>query len=100
MQAFTEPALLDLCSSNIESGQIDRATAIALRGWWKLERERADPLVARLMSRPVTEWTAAILEHRAHRHPWYDALAKEVTLEEFATFMLENRRFPSFLPLA
>ena len=34
------------------------------------------------------------------RSPWYDALATEVTLEEFATFMLENRRFPAFLPLA
>jgi hypothetical protein len=52
------------------------------------------------MLRPAAEWTEAILEHRAHRHPWYDALATEVTLGEFATFMLENRRFPAFLPLA
>jgi hypothetical protein len=100
MQAFTQPALLDLCSNKMESGQLDKAAETALRDWWKLERECADPVVEALMSRPASEWTEAILEHRAHRHPWYDALANEVTLEEFATFMLENRRFPAFLPLA
>src|SRR5215813_1119054 len=100
MQAFTQAALLNLCLNNMESGQLDTVGETALRDWWKLERERADPLVEALMSRPATEWTEAILEHSAHRHAWYDALAKEVTLEEFATFMLENHRFPAFLPLA
>src|SRR5262249_52453316 len=100
MQAFTPSALLDLCWNNMESGQLDTVGETALRGWWKLARARVDPLVKALVSRPATEWTEAILEHRAHRHPWYDALAMEVTLEEFATFMLENRRFPAFLPLA
>ena len=100
MQASTQTALLDLCANNMDSGQLDTVSETALRAWWKLERARANPLVEALMSRPATEWTEAILEHRAHRHPWYDQLAKEVTLEEFATFMLENRRFPAFLPLA
>src|SRR5262245_13272504 len=100
MEAFTQTDLLDLCWKNMESGQLDTVGETALRGWWKLERERVDPLVKALMFRSATEWTEAILEHRAHRHPWYDALATEVTLEEFATFMLENRRFPTFLPLA
>src|SRR5262244_2979890 len=100
MQAFTPSALLDLCWNNMNSGRLDTVGETALRDWWKLERERVDPLVEALMSRPATEWTEALLEHRAHRHPWYDALATEVTVEEFATFMLENRRFPSFLPLA
>jgi hypothetical protein len=48
----------------------------------------------------VVDWISMILAHRAHRHPWYDLLANEVTLQEFATFMLENRSFPPFLPLA
>jgi hypothetical protein len=100
MQPLTQAALLDLCWNNFESGQLDTIGETALRGWWKLERGRADPLVEALMSRRSTEWAEAILEHRAHRHPWYGALATEVTLEEFATFMLENRRFPMFLPLA
>ena len=100
MQALTQAALLDFCSNNMESGRLDTVGETALRSWWKLQRERADALVEALVARPATEWTEAILEHRAHRHPWYDALAKEVTLEEFATFMLENRRFPAFLPLA
>jgi hypothetical protein len=100
MQTLTQTALLDLCASNMNSGQLDTVGETALRGWWKFEREGVDPLVEALMSRPATEWTEAILEHRAHRHPWYDALATEVALEEFATFMLENHRFPAFLPLA
>jgi hypothetical protein len=84
----------------MESGQLDTVDETALRDWWKLERARVDPLVGALMFLPATEWTEAILEHRAHRHSWYDVLATEVTLEQFATFMLENRRFPTFLPLA
>ena len=100
MEAFTLPALLDLCWNNVESGQLDTVGETALRAWWKLQRERVEALVEALIFRPATEWTEAILEHRAHRHPWYDALATKVTLEEFARFMLENRRFPTFLPLA
>jgi len=100
MQALTQAALLDFCLNNMESGQLDTVGETALRSWWKLQRERVEALVEALIFRPATEWTEAILEHRAHRHPWYDALATEVTLEEFATFMLENSRFPTFLPLA
>jgi hypothetical protein len=100
MEAFTQAALLDLCWNNMESGQLGTAGETALRDWWKLQRARIDPLVEALMSRPEGEWAEAIVEHRAHRHPWYDVLATEVTLEEFATFMLENHRFPAFLPLA
>jgi len=100
MQAFSWPALLDLCYDRLTSGKLTRAGEVALRAWWKPEKERVHPDVEALMSRPTTEWTDAILEHRAHRHPWYGVLATEVTVEEFATFMLENRRFPAFLPLA
>src|SRR5215468_5698187 len=100
METSIQPALLDLCWNKMKSGRLDTVGETALRDWWKLERARVDPLVKALVSRPATEWTEAILEHRAHRHPWYDALATEVTLEEFATFMLENRKFPTFLHLA
>src|SRR5215831_4668588 len=100
MQAFTQSALLDFCWNKMDSGQLEIVGEMALRGWWNRHRARVDSLVGALMSRPATEWTEAILEHRAHRHPWYDALATEVTLEEFARFMLENGRFPAFLPLA
>ena len=100
MQAFSWPALLDLCCDHLESGQLGPAGAAALRRWWSTEQEGATALAEALVSRPAAEWTGAILEHRAHRHPWYDALARDVTLGEFACFMLENRSFPAFLPLA
>src|SRR5215510_10482765 len=100
MQASTRLALLDLCCNSMQAGRLTSDGEAALRGWWNCQKERVNPLAEALVSRPVAEWIAVILEHRAHRHPWYDALAWEVTLEEFARFMLENHRFPAFLPLA
>jgi hypothetical protein len=100
MQAFLRPALLDLCCDHLESGQLGPTGAAALRRWWSTEQESATALTEALVSQPTAEWTGAILEHRAHKHPWYDALARDVTLGEFACFMLENRSFPAFLPLA
>src|SRR5262245_45268013 len=100
MQAFSGSALLDLCCDKLESGRVGTDGAAALQSWWMPEREAGSSLTDALVSRPTAEWTDAILEHRAHRHPWYDALARDVTVEEFARFMLENRRYPAFLPLA
>src|SRR5262249_2544049 len=97
METSIQPALLDLCWNNMKSGRLDTVGETALRDWWKLERERVDPLVEALMSRSATEWIEALLEHCAYRHFWYDALVTEVIVEEFATFMLENRKFPTFL---
>jgi Iron-containing redox enzyme len=72
----------------------------ALRRWWTGESERADYVTKYLIALPEAQWTQVILEHRAHLHPWYDVLANDATIEEFAAFMLENRWFPAFLPLA
>src|SRR5262249_16757570 len=95
MEAFTQTSLLDVCWTSMPSGQLDTVAESALRGWWPFERQRVAPLVDAFIPRPTTEWLDAILSHRAHRHPWYDALALEVTPAEFAAFMLENRRFPA-----
>lgn len=95
-----EQKLLDACAHGMASGQIDEAGELALRRWWLPQRDRAQDLIAAFVACPVADWTARILAHRAHRHPWYELLANEVTLQEFATFMLENRSFPMFLPLA
>jgi len=100
MESGGDPDLLDVCVRCIDTQRLDEASASALRYWWAPQRRQAEGLIVGITGCPVADWTSMILAHRAHRHPWYDLLAKEVTLQEFAAFMLENLSFPAFLPLA
>jgi Iron-containing redox enzyme len=99
MTTDNESTLLLRCAEGMVNGRLADADMQSLRHWWKPHRERAELLVEWLMDHSIEEWSDAILHHRSHRHPWYDWLATQVTLREFATFMLENRYFPSFLLL-
>jgi hypothetical protein len=98
MLTLTETDLLRACEARF-GAQLDADAERALRHWWNIERERSRSLVTLLIGEDDREWTATILEHRAHRHPWYDYLARRATAEEFATFILENSPLPAFLPL-
>jgi Iron-containing redox enzyme len=100
METVTGPNLLDVCVRCLDSQMLDKASELALRSWWLPQRRRGEHLIGEIRECPVADWTRMILAHRAHRHPWYDLLANEITLQEFAAFMLENRSFPPFLPLA
>ena len=89
-----------MCVSLIDARKLNEIDELALRSRWVPQRKRAAVLISKLVARSVSDWTGLILAQRAHRHPWYDFLAGEATLREFATFMLENRSFLLFLPLA
>ena len=91
--------LLECCAASMESGRLDAGDEAALRRWWRPQRERADALVHSFITQPVERWTDLILSHRSHGHRWYEVLATDASLDEFATFMLENRGFPAFLPM-
>jgi len=95
---MNESDLLQSCVERLGS-RLDRREEGQLEEWWKRVREESTLLAGRLMARDECEWTEEILKHRAHRHPWYEQLAHEVSLEAFAEFLLENRSFPAFLPL-
>lgn len=95
---MNESDLLQSCVQRLGS-RLDAHEEGQLEDWWKGTREEAAPLAGRFIARDSSEWTEVILKHRAHRHPWYEQLADEVSLEEFAAFLLENRAFPAFLPL-
>lgn len=99
MTRNAELELLERCAAAMESGQLDPGDENALRQWWRPQRERADALVRTFAAQPVERWTDLILSHRSHGHRWYDVLAKDASLDAFATFMLENRGFPAFLPM-
>jgi hypothetical protein len=90
--------LLQICRHRMES-QLDESDERALNVWWRTERDRCGSFAGLLLAAPDTDWMHEILGHRAHRHTWYDVLADRVSVQEYATFLLENRAFPPFLPL-
>jgi Iron-containing redox enzyme len=90
--------LLQVCSQRMAS-RLDEQYERALQAWWQEKRERSTPFIESLLARPDTDWMREILEHRAHRHAWYDELADRVSVQEYAAFLLENRNFPAFLPM-
>lgn len=98
MEHMNEQVLLQKCVQHMRS-HLDDWDDRALRRWWKGEAARVAGLTATLLAAPDYEWHTVIVQHRAHRHPWYDQLAQEVSLDEFAAFLLENRAFPASLPL-
>lgn len=95
---MNESDLLQSCVQRLGS-RLDSREKDQLEDWWKGKREETALFAGGLMARGESEWTEEILKHRAHRHPWYEQLAHEVSLEAFAQFLLENRAFPAFLPL-
>jgi hypothetical protein len=97
-ESMNESELLQSCVQRLGS-RLDSREECELEEWWHGTREEAALLAGSLTARDHCEWTEEILNHRAHRHPWYEQLAHEVSLEAFAAFLLENRAFPAFLPL-
>jgi hypothetical protein len=95
---LTETDLLKTCQQRVATHP-DAEEERALRLWWNGQRQRSSPLAAALIEQGEDGWTSTILEHRAHRHPWYDYLAHEASVQEFAAFILENSPLPAFLPL-
>jgi len=79
--------------------QLAEPEQAALLGWWEGERRRSARLSRALFALPCLDAEQAILSHPAHHHRWYQQLASEVSIEEFAAFLLENQAFPAFLPL-
>jgi len=98
MKSLAESDLLQTCVQRMQTQLNDQAED-DLRFWWNQERESAAPLSAIFLSKAVDEWEQTVSEHPAHRHVWYDQLAHDVTVQEFATFFLENWPLPAFLSL-
>ena len=98
MLTVTETDLLKTCQQRITTHP-DAEEERTLRLWWNGQRDRSSPLATALIEQSEDGWTSTILEHRAHRHSWYDYLAHEASVQEFAGFILENSPLPAFLPL-
>ena len=90
--------LLISCAQHMGS-QLPAREQRALKTWWAGQRARSHGLFRRIMELRDLDAESAIDSHRAHRHRWYEQLANEVSIDEFAAFLLENGSFPAFLPL-
>jgi hypothetical protein len=98
MKSLAEPDILQVCVDR-QKTQLEHEEERALRLWWTGERRRSEALANAFIAQPEAEWDASIADHIAHRHGWYDYLAQQATVREYAAFILENSPLPAFLPL-
>ncbi|ATB28236.1 hypothetical protein MEBOL_001682 [Melittangium boletus DSM 14713] len=98
MERLTDSELMKACVARMGT-RLEPEEERALRQWWEREHGQRSTYANALLSIPESEWGAAILHHPASSHPWYGRLAREVDVREYATFLLENAPYPSFLPL-
>jgi hypothetical protein len=98
MERPSDSELLKVCVARMGS-RLEPAEERALDHWWARERGHRSAFASALLALPESAWGAAILQHPAASHPWYGRLAHDVDVREYATFLLENAAYPSFLPL-
>src|SRR5215475_11620269 len=94
----SDEQLLHACVRGMGS-QLSLREEAALRRWWTIQHWRSHPLAMELLAQREPAWTDAVLQHRAHRHAFFDGLAEHADVPEFARFLLENWALPPFLRL-
>ena len=91
-------SLLERCATQMEGGGLSEAELRRLESWCSRACERSRSTEDFLSAAPA-EWESLILAHPAHHHAWYDFIKEEITTDELAQFLLENRHYPTFLRL-
>lgn len=94
----SDAQLLHACVRGM-GAQLSLREEAALRRWWTIQHWRSHPLAMELLAQGESVWTDAVLQHRAHRHAFFDELAERADVPEFARFLLENWAMPPFLRL-
>jgi Iron-containing redox enzyme len=96
--ACDDEGLLRACVRGM-GAQLSAVEKSALQRWWTVQQRRSGPLVTELLAQSESAWIVAVLQHRAHRHAFYEELAERADVVEFAGFLLENWALPPFLTL-
>jgi pyrroloquinoline quinone (PQQ) biosynthesis protein C len=91
-------SLLERCATQMEGGGLSEAELRRLESWCSRACERSRSTEDFLSAAPA-EWESLILAHPAHHHAWYGFIKEEITTDELAQFLLENRHYPTFLRL-
>jgi hypothetical protein len=91
--------LLERCAQGVQTGRLSTDDQDGLRRWNAALDPRIAGVARELLARSTRRWDVAVAAHEAHRHFWYDFVRDEITIDEMAAFLLENRHYPSFLAL-
>src|SRR5262245_10248380 len=91
--------LLQRCADKLAGEQLDAADLDLLEQRNSRIRWLATETIEQFVAAPLADWESLITEHAAHRHVWYDFFRDDITIDEAATFLLENRNYPAFLNL-
>lgn len=99
----SQSLLLSVCSKQL-GASLDTKASAELKDWHtQFYLQQSTPencgFFEELSSVPAEQWEALIERHRAHKHPWYDYIAQEITIDEMASFLLENQYYPTFIEL-
>jgi hypothetical protein len=92
-------SLLERSADNLKSGRVNAMDQTLLRRWNAGLEHETDTFATRLAGTATTDWDNVVTAHEAHRHYWYDFVRDEITIDEMAGFLLENRHYPAFLSL-
>lgn len=91
--------LLVNCGFTHLDGKLESADKMQLLRWNRNVQRSCLPLSSQFLNTPLQYWDDLICAQRAHTHPWYDFISKEISINQMAEFLLENKHYPVFLKL-
>jgi hypothetical protein len=92
-------ALLQRCAEKLAVEQLGADDLDLLEQWRGRVTQRSARAIEQFVAAPLADWEGLITRHAAYRHAWYDYFSDDITIDEAAVFLLENRSFPAFLRL-
>jgi hypothetical protein len=90
--------LLKICSEHQGSKLPDDALEM-LKHWYRQTFTKPSETLQRLINTDPAKWDDIIATHRAHTHDWYYFIADKIDNDNMASFMLENKYYPTFMTM-
>lgn len=91
--------LLVNCDFAHLDGKLDSADQLMLLRWNRNVQRSCLPLSSQFVNTPLKYWDDLICAQRAHTHPWYNFISDNISINQMAEFLLENKHYPVFLRL-
>ncbi|MBB3060607.1 iron-containing redox enzyme family protein [Microbulbifer rhizosphaerae] len=90
--------LLKTCAEQLGSSLPTEFAEILIR-WRQQTFTAPSPFLKELLATNPIQWDKSIAAHRAHSHPWYDFISSTIDIDNMASFLLENKYYPTFIAL-
>src|SRR5262245_6600577 len=91
-------SLLERYATQMERGGLSEAELRRLESWCSQACERSRSTEDFLSAAPA-EWESLMLAHPANHHEWYGFIKEDITNDELAQLLMENRHYPPLLRL-